>query len=111
MENKFKVFVVQLILDGKAEEALRLLAKHYNVNEPKIRVGLPKGRKRNTLGCYVAETQTIFVFNNDTLKEPFVILHEFYHHLRMGVDKSHRGTEKHEASLPKGKRTGVWITQ
>lgn len=101
LENQLKAFVVHLILDGKVEKALKLLAKHYNVNEPKIKVGLPKGGKKNTLGCYVAETETIFVFNNDTLKEPFVILHEFYHHLRMGVKKSHKGTEKHACMFAK----------
>jgi len=29
------------------------------------------------------------------LKEPFVILHEFYHHTRTGIDTKHRGTEKY----------------
>jgi hypothetical protein len=29
------------------------------------------------------------------LRNPFVILHEFYHHLRTDLDLKHRGTEKH----------------
>jgi Zn-dependent peptidase ImmA (M78 family) len=35
------------------------------------------------------------VLNSDFLGNPFVILHEFYHHLRSkSVDRQHRGTEK-----------------
>jgi hypothetical protein len=101
LENKFKAFIVWLILNGKTEKALKLLAEHYNVNAPKIKIGLPKGRKKNTLGCYVAKMETIFVYHNDVLKEPYIILHEFYHHLRTGVDKSHKGTEKHASKFAK----------
>jgi hypothetical protein len=86
--------VVQLISDGKVEESLKLLAKHYGVSVPRIRVGLPKSRRSKALGCYSAADQTIYVLDSDKLKDPFVILHEFYHHLRTGVDKRHRGTEK-----------------
>jgi hypothetical protein len=28
-------------------------------------------------------------------REPFVVLHEFYHHLRTALDRKHRGTEKY----------------
>lgn len=93
MEHKFKVAVVQLILNGRVEEAIELLAKHYNASVPKIKVGLPKGYHIGKLGCYTAQNQTIHVANSDMLKEPFVILHEFYHHLRTSVDKKHKGTE------------------
>lgn len=102
MEARFKVFIVWLILNGRAEEALELLAKHYHVNAPKIRVGLPKGRRKNIFGCYTAKNKTISVFNSDMLKEPFIILHEFYHHLRTSVDKKHRGTEKNAGEFAKG---------
>jgi len=101
LEPKFKAFIVWLILNGKVEKALELLAKHYNVNVPKIKVGLPKGHKKSVSGCYKAKTETIHVFNNETLKEPFVILHEFYHHLRMTVNKSHKGTEKYAGEFAK----------
>ena len=88
-------------MNGKVEEALGLLAKHYRVDVPKVRVGLPKGRRKNTLGCFTAKNETISVLNSDTLKEPFIILHEFYHHLRIGVDKKHRGTEKNASEFAK----------
>lgn len=93
MEPKLKAFIVWLILNGKTDEALQRLAKNYCVNLPKIKVGLPK-RHRKNLGCYTAGNETISVLNSDMLNEPFIILHEFYHHIRIDIDKKHRGTEK-----------------
>jgi len=90
----FKAYVVYLILNGKTEDALELLAKEYGVAVPALRVGLPKSYKATAYGCYTAKTRTISVRNSDALVNPFVILHEFYHHLRCrGVDRVHRGTE------------------
>ncbi len=90
-----KPFVVWLILNQRTEEALTCLAKQYGVNVPHLRVGLPKGRRKGVRGCYQAKNETISVFNSDVLGNPFVILHEFYHHLRSkSVDKQHRGTER-----------------
>ena len=94
VEPDFARLVVQLISDGKVEESLELLARHYGVRVPRIRVGLPKSRRSKAQGCYSATDQTIYVLDSDRLKDPFVVLHEFYHHLRTGVDKRHRGTEK-----------------
>ncbi|MGA3289600.1 MAG: hypothetical protein ABSD42_05115 [Candidatus Bathyarchaeia archaeon] len=94
-QANFKPLVVWLILNGKPEEALTLLAKSYKVNVPKLKVGLPKGHKIKAFGCYTSGNETISVLNSDVLVNPFVILHEFYHHLRSkAVDKMHRGTEK-----------------
>jgi hypothetical protein len=91
----FKPAVVWLILNGKTEEALTLLSKKYNVKTPNLKVGLPKGHKIIAYGCYTSKTETISVLNSDMLINPFVILHEFYHHIRSkAVDKMHRGTEK-----------------
>lgn len=61
---------------------------------PKIKVGLPKGHKTRAFGCYTAKDATISVLNSDTMVNPFVILHEFYHHIRTSIDKKHKGTEK-----------------
>ena len=94
-QDNLKPYTVWLILNGKTEEALALLAKNYQVNIPNLKVGLPKGHKVKAYGCYTAKTQTITILNSDILMNPFVILHEFYHHLRSkSVDKMHRGTEK-----------------
>jgi hypothetical protein len=101
LEQNFKALIVYLILDGKAEKALELLAKHYSVDVPKIKVGLPKGRGKKALGCYGAKNKTISVLNSDALKDPFIILHEFYHHLRMTRDAKHKGTEKYADEFSK----------
>lgn len=91
----FKAAIVWLIANGKTEEALKKLAQHYNVEVPKLRVGLPKGHKTRIQGCYDPKSNTISVLDSDVLKQPFTILHEFYHHTRTGLDARHRGTEKY----------------
>ena len=98
-ETQFKAFVIHLIVNENVEAALEQLAKHYNVSSPRIQVGLPRRHGTKALGCYTAKNQTIHVLNSDVLKDPFVILHEFYHHLRMSIDKKHRGTEKHASQF------------
>ncbi|MGF3523219.1 MAG: ImmA/IrrE family metallo-endopeptidase [Candidatus Bathyarchaeia archaeon] len=95
MQLNFKAHIVNLILNRQTEEALELLAKHYNVEAPKLKVGLPKGHKNRAYGTYSPKNQTISLLNSDMLGNPFVVLHEFYHHLRSKtVDRQHRGTEK-----------------
>jgi hypothetical protein len=94
-QDNFKPYIVWLILSGSTEEALTLLSKNYNVNIPKLKVGLPKGHKVKAYGCYTPQNETITVLNSDIITNPFVIIHEFYHHLRTkSADKVHRGTEK-----------------
>jgi hypothetical protein len=94
-QGNFKSVIVKLILNKQTEQALELLAKEYRVEIPKLDVGLPKGHTRNSYGTYSAKNQTICVMDSDIFSNPFVILHEFYHHLRSkSVDKQHRGTEK-----------------
>jgi len=94
LQTNFKPLIVWLILNKKTEKALKILAKKYNVTIPKLKVGLPKGHKKNTLGCYLTKNSTITVHNSDLLSNPHVILHEFYHHLRTNIEKKHQGTEK-----------------
>jgi hypothetical protein len=94
-QDNFKPLVVWLILSGKPEEALELLSKKYQVHVPNLKVGLPKGHKITAYGCYTSKNQTISVLNSDVLVNPFVVIHEFYHHLRSkSVDRMHKGTEK-----------------
>jgi len=91
--REFRIEVVRLILDGRAEVALGLLSKHYRVGEPALRVGTVK-RHRKVLACYVEKERRIYLSNSSFLTNPFVLLHEFYHHLRAsGVEKS-RQVEK-----------------
>jgi hypothetical protein len=94
-EISFKTQIVTLILNKQTEEALEKLSEHYNVDVPKLKVGLPKGHLRTAYGTYSGKTKTISVLDSDIFGNPFVILHEFYHHIRSkSVDKIHRGTEK-----------------
>jgi hypothetical protein len=88
-----KKLVVELILSGRAEEALALLAGFYRIEAPQLVVGTVK-RHRKVAAVYEGSSHTIYLASSDFLKDPFVILHEFYHHLRTSRGK-HRGTEKY----------------
>jgi hypothetical protein len=88
----FEAKIVHLILSKKTEEAVELLSKYYQVSQPKLKMGMPK-REAKFPACYVARTATIHFANSDNLYNPFIILHEFYHHLRTS-GLTHKGTEK-----------------
>ena len=92
-EDFFRAYIVNMILNGKTEEALDKLSEKYGISPPKIRVGRVKGHNR-ALAVYSAGKKIIYVQEPDVFFNPFIILHEFYHHLRY-VDGKHRGTEKH----------------
>ncbi len=90
-ERLFRAKVVALILSKEPEEALELLSRFYEIEAPELKVGMPKRHGKNP-ACYTAKDRTIHVANRENLHNPFLILHEFYHHLRTHV-KEHRGTE------------------
>jgi len=98
-DTLFKARIVHLILNKETETALELLSKHYKVSTPKLKMGMPK-RDTNYPACYVAKTATIHFANSDNLYNPFIILHEFYHHLRT-TGMTHRGTEKNADNFAK----------
>ncbi len=83
---------VALILLGETEKALETLSKFYGIPAPRVKVGLPKGRP-GVLGCYIPSKRTIHLRSSEEYRNPFVVLHEFYHHIRYFAGK-HRGTEK-----------------
>jgi hypothetical protein len=92
-----KARIVHMILNGRTEEALNKLSEFYNISTPEIVVGTIKGKRKSVYALYVQNSMKIYAINSDIFYNPFVILHEFYHHLRTrgGV---HRGTEKHANS-------------
>ena len=92
-DRAFKARAVWLILDQQPEEALRNLCEYHKIEVPELKVGLPK-KHSSVAGCYVVHQRTIYVADRETLYSPFVILHEFYHHLRSASGK-HRGNEKY----------------
>jgi len=93
LSEEEKARVVELILDGRAEVALRVVCEAHGRSPPKIRVGRVKGHSRS-LAVYEPRSETIYLSDGSLLRNPFVILHELYHHLRMFAGR-HRGTEKH----------------
>jgi Zn-dependent peptidase ImmA (M78 family) len=93
-EPEFQANIVRLIaIERKPEDALEALCEHYRVERPVLRIGLPRGEKK-ALGCYVHRERTIYISSEEYLFDPYVLIHEFYHHLRH-VDGKHRGTERH----------------
>jgi Zn-dependent peptidase ImmA (M78 family) len=100
-EAAFQARIVAMIATArKPEEALDALCSHYRVEKPSLRIGLPKGEKR-ALGCYVHRDRTIYMSSEEYLFDPYVLIHEFYHHLRH-VGGKHRGTERHARDFALG---------
>jgi hypothetical protein len=99
-DEHWKRNVVSLILEGRPEEALVFLAEKYGVRPPKLKIGTVKGRRR-VAGCYVAKEETIYFSNSEMMFEPYVVLHEFYHHLRSMEGKFSK-SEKHAEEFARG---------
>ena len=95
-----KAKIVYMILNRKTEEALRKLSRFYNITPPEIVVGTIKGKRRTVYAVYVQRERRIYATNSDIFYNPFIVLHEFYHHVRTkgGV---HRGSEKHANTYAK----------
>lgn len=94
LDDLAKAKIVQMILNKKTENALEKLSEFYHVESPKIVVGTIKGKRRTVYAVYVPAQKKIYALNSDIFYNPFIILHEYYHHIRskLGV---HRGSEKH----------------
>ena len=93
-DDMSKAKVVYMILNKKTEEALQNLSKFYKVIPPEITVGTIKGKRRTVYAVYVQRESKIYCINSDVFYNPFIVLHEFYHHIRTkgGI---HKGSEKH----------------
>lgn len=91
--RRFHARVVSLIADGKPENAMRVLSAHYGIPEPDLRIGTVK-RYRKVVACYVEKEKCIYLSRSDYLDNPYVILHEFYHHLRASEPDKRRQVEK-----------------
>ena len=94
LDDITKAKVVHLILNKKTEEALKSLSKFYRISPPEITVGTIKGKRRTVYAVYVQKESKIYCINSDIFYNPFIVLHEFYHHIRTkgGI---HRGSEKY----------------
>ncbi len=92
-EESMKAKVVWLILDSKPERAIKELCKWYRVSEPRLGVGVLEGKTKGVAAVYSVRRKEILAARREYLYDPFVMIHEFYHHLRSAGGK-HRGTEK-----------------
>ena len=88
-----RAYAVYLIIKGEAERALDILSRYYGIVVPKIKIGLPK-RHSKALGCYDQSRETIYLRSSREYRSPYIVLHEFYHHLR-GTKLEYPGSEKH----------------
>ena len=93
LDEKSMARIVRKILNKDTEQALSDLSDLYNIRPPEIVVGTIKGKRKTVYAVYVQNENRIYAMNSDIFYNPFVVLHEFYHHLRSrgGV---HRGSEK-----------------
>ena len=92
-DDRFKAAVVATILDSRTELAIERLCEFYRVEVPRLGIGVVKGRSKGVLAVYSADRKEILAVSQEYLYDPFVMLHEFYHHLRQFAGR-HRGTEK-----------------
>src|ERR671913_72397 len=99
-DDLVKAKIVYMILNRKTEEALQNLSKFYNITPPEIVVGTIKGKRRSVYAVYVQKESKIYAINSDIFYNPFVVLHEFYHHIRT-KEGIHRGSEKHANTYAK----------
>jgi len=90
-EDVFKAYITSLIIDGKVKDALSILSNFYKIDEPRIIVKRVKGHMKNP-AIYSLNKKTIYVQSGEYYNNPYIILHEFYHHLR-NIGGKHRGTE------------------
>ena len=93
VDRRFKAEIVAMILDSRTEAALDLLCGRYRVSVPRLGVGVLEGRTKGVAAVYSLERKEILAARREYLYDPFVMIHEFYHHLR-SVSGKHRGTEK-----------------
>ena len=93
LDDLTKAKIVYMILNKRTEEALEYLSNLYNTITPGIVVGTVKGKRKTVYAVYVQKESKIYAINSDIFYNPFVVLHEFYHHIRTKAGV-HRGSEK-----------------
>lgn len=92
-EEEMKASVVAMILDSRPEDALDLLSQWYRIDRPRLGVGVVEGKTKGVAAVYSLRRKEILAAKREYLYNPFVMIHEFYHHLRSRSGR-HRGTEK-----------------
>jgi hypothetical protein len=100
LDDLTKARIVYMILNKRTEEALEYLSNLYNTVTPKIVVGTVKGKRKTVYAVYLQKESKIYAINSDIFYNPFVVLHEFYHHIRTKAG-AHRGSEKNANTYAK----------
>lgn len=93
VRDEDKARIVELIVSGKTEHALVELSGAHDIPSPTVKVGKVKGHSK-VAAVYVQKRRTIYASNSETFRNPLVMLHEFYHHLR-AMSPRKAGTEKY----------------
>jgi hypothetical protein len=93
VDERNRAKIVHMILNKETEKALQDLSSIYNMSPPEITVGTIKGKRRTVYAVYVQKERKIYTMNSEIFYNPFVVLHEFYHHPRTRAGE-HRGSEK-----------------
>ena len=93
LDDMTKTRIVFMILNKRTEEALETLSMFYNTTPPQVVVGTIKGKRKTVYALYVQKEGKIYATNSDIFYNPFIMLHEFYHHIRTKAGV-HRGTER-----------------
>ncbi len=88
-----KASVVATILDSRTEDAFEMLCEWYRVQRPRLGIGVVEGRTKGVAAVYSVRRKEILAARREFLYDPFVMIHEFYHHLR-STSGRHKGTEK-----------------
>ena len=70
-----------------------MLSSWYRVSVPRLGVGVVEGKTKRVAAVYSQRRREILAARRDFLYDPFVMIHEFYHHLR-STSGQHRGTER-----------------
>ncbi|MFL6435531.1 MAG: hypothetical protein ACJ71O_17580 [Nitrososphaeraceae archaeon] len=93
LDDLTRAKIVYMILSKQTEEALQHLSTFYNMAPPQIVVGTVKGKRKTVHAVYVQKESKIYATNSEIFYNPFVVLHEFYHHIRTKAGV-HKGSEK-----------------
>ena len=93
IDDLTKAQIVRMILEKQTERALERLSEFYHVTPPQIVVGTIKGKRRIVYALYIPKERKIYALNSDIFFNPFVVLHEYYHHIRSKL-RAHRGSER-----------------
>ena len=90
LDDMTKTKIVIMILNKRTEEALETLSMFYNTTPPQVVVGTIKGKRKTVYAVYVQKEGKMYATSSEIFYNPFIMLHEFYHHIRTkaGVQKT-----------------------